>query len=93
MTNPWLSIVMPCRNGERWLAEALQSVVEQHEPEIEVVFIDGSDSEASMKITGSFAGRLALSVHGAARSRLVDSQDRFRRPGGSGGLDHDAACR
>ena len=63
MTNPWLSVVMPCRNGERWLAEALQSVVEQHEPGIEVVFIDGSDSEASMKIAESFAGRLALSIH------------------------------
>jgi glycosyltransferase involved in cell wall biosynthesis len=63
MTNPWLSVVMPCRNGERWLAEALQSVVEQHEPGIEVVFIDGSDSEASMKIVESFAGRLALSIH------------------------------
>src|SRR3954453_20753000 len=58
-----LSVVMPCRNGERWLAEALQSIVEQHEPGIEVVFIDGSDSEASMKIAENFAERLALSIH------------------------------
>jgi hypothetical protein len=63
MTSPWLSVIMPCRNGERWLAEALQSVVDQHDPGIEVVFIDGSDADGSLKIAESFAERLAMRIH------------------------------
>src|SRR5579872_414349 len=62
MENPWLSAVMPCRNGERWLAVALQSIVDQGETGIEVVFIDGSTTEASVRIAESFAGKLNIRI-------------------------------
>jgi glycosyltransferase involved in cell wall biosynthesis len=54
---------MPCRNGERWLAAALQSVIDQNEPGIEVVFVDGSDGDDCAQIAHSFSDRLAIRVH------------------------------
>jgi glycosyltransferase involved in cell wall biosynthesis len=63
MNSPWLSVIMPCRNGERWLAAALQSVVDQNEPGLEVIFIDSSDGDNSAKIAESFSNRLALRIY------------------------------
>ena len=60
MQGPWLSVIVPCFNGERWLAAALQSVVDQKDSGIEVIVIDGSATDASLKIVDSFAGKLLI---------------------------------
>jgi glycosyltransferase involved in cell wall biosynthesis len=57
---PWLSVIVPCYNGERWLAAALQSIVDQKDSGIEVIVIDGSTTDASLKIVDSFAGKLLI---------------------------------
>jgi glycosyltransferase involved in cell wall biosynthesis len=57
---PWLSVIIPCRNGERWLAAALQSIVDQKEPGIEVVFVDASTDRGSLEIVESFSDRLTI---------------------------------
>jgi glycosyltransferase involved in cell wall biosynthesis len=63
MAKFWLSVIIPCRKGERWLAAALQSLVVQKEPGIEVIFIDGSDNDASLRIADSFSGKLDIRTH------------------------------
>ena len=60
MERPWLSVIVPCHNGERWLAAALQSVVDQKDGGIEVIVIDGSATDASLKIVDSFADKLQI---------------------------------
>jgi glycosyltransferase involved in cell wall biosynthesis len=60
MEKPWLSVIVPCYNGERWLAAALQSVVDQKDCGIEVIVIDGSVTDASLKIVDSFADQLLI---------------------------------
>jgi hypothetical protein len=60
MAGPWLSAIIPSHNGEQWLAAALQSVVDQRDPGIEVVVIDGSASDASLKIVDSFSDKLLI---------------------------------
>jgi glycosyltransferase involved in cell wall biosynthesis len=60
MEKPWLSVIVPCYNGERWLAAALQSVVDQKDCGIEVIVIDGSVTDASLKIVDSFANKLLI---------------------------------
>jgi glycosyltransferase involved in cell wall biosynthesis len=60
MEKPWLSVITPCRNGQRWLAAALQSIVDQREPGIEVVFVDASTDNASLDIVDSFSDRLNI---------------------------------
>ena len=57
---PWLSVIVPSHNGERWLAAALQSVVDQKDNGIEVIVIDASESEASLKIVDSFSDTLLI---------------------------------
>jgi GT2 family glycosyltransferase len=62
MANPWLSVIMPSHNGERWLAEALQSIVDQREYGIEVIFIDSSNANVSLNIASQYADRLNLRI-------------------------------
>ncbi len=57
---PWLSAIVPSHNGERWLAAALQSVVDQNDPGIEVIVIDSSDTPDSLEIVERYADRLAI---------------------------------
>jgi glycosyltransferase involved in cell wall biosynthesis len=63
MDTPWLSVIMPCRNGEQWLATALQSVVDQQVAGIEVIFVDGSDTVRSYEIAQGFSDRLLMRIH------------------------------
>lgn len=63
MKTPWLSAIVPCRNGERWLATALRSVADQHMPGIEVILIDGSDTVKCLEIAETFADRLDLRIY------------------------------
>jgi len=59
----WLSTIVPSHNGERWLAAALQSVVAQGDPGIEVIVVDSSDADDSAAIAERFSGRLDITVY------------------------------
>lgn len=59
---PWLSVIIPSHNGERWLAAALQSVVDQREPGIEVILLDSSAAPTSIEIAGRFHGELDIRI-------------------------------
>jgi glycosyltransferase involved in cell wall biosynthesis len=59
----WLSVVVPSHNGERWLAVALESVLAQADPGIEVIVVDSSDTAESLQIAQCFAGGLDLKIH------------------------------
>lgn len=62
MDPPWLSVIVPSHNGERWLGDALQSVLDQNEPGIEVILIDSSDQGTSREIAESFSGKLDIRI-------------------------------
>jgi glycosyltransferase involved in cell wall biosynthesis len=63
MAKPWLSVIMPCRNGHRWLAAALQSIVDQNEPGLELIFIDGSNDDTSVGIARKFSNAIDLRIY------------------------------
>ena len=69
MEKPWLSVIVPSHNGERWLAAALQSVAIQQDDGIEVIVIDASKTDASLKIADSFSDKLRIEAH--SRSDLL----------------------
>jgi glycosyltransferase involved in cell wall biosynthesis len=54
MDKPWLSVIIPSHNRPRWLAIALQSIVDQKEQGIEVVVVDGSVDTTSLEIINNF---------------------------------------
>lgn len=54
MPNPLVSVVVPVFNGERFLAEALESVFAQDYRPIEVIVVDDGSTDRSAEIIRSF---------------------------------------
>jgi glycosyltransferase involved in cell wall biosynthesis len=69
MAKPWLSVIVPSHNGERWLAAALQSLVDQRELGIEVILIDTSATDVSLRIVDGFSDQ--LDIHAERRRDLL----------------------
>ncbi len=53
--SPKISVVLPTFNGERWLANSIQSVLMQSEVDWELIVVDDFSSDASYEIAKSFA--------------------------------------
>ena len=51
-----MSVVIPVFNGERFLAEAIQSVLDQTYEPVEVIAVDDGSTDGSAAIARSFAG-------------------------------------
>ncbi len=60
--DPWLSVVMPTFNGERFIAHALHSIVNEGDDAIEVVVVDDGSTDATREIVRSFRRRLRLQL-------------------------------
>lgn len=58
----WLSVIMPTYNGSAYLATALESVVAQSDPDVEVILVDDGSTDATLSIAKSFAKRLRLTI-------------------------------
>ena len=73
---PLISVMIPVYNGERYLAEAIESVLAQSYRPIEVVVVDDGSDDASGDIARGYADlvryeRQARAGNGAARNRAV----------------------
>ncbi len=56
MSEPLVSVIVPVKDGERYLEQALRSVVEQSYPRIEPIVVDGNSADRSREIALSFEG-------------------------------------
>ena len=54
---PHVSVVMPARNGARWLGEAVESVISQSFPDWELLAIDDGSTDDTPRLLTGFAGR------------------------------------
>lgn len=59
---PWLSVIVPVHDGERFLAAALDSILLQRDPELEVIAVDDHSTDGSAAILNAYRGRLNLRV-------------------------------
>jgi len=59
---PRISIVMPCLNAERYIEEALRSVLLQGYPDLELIVIDGESADETVKIIRRYESWLAYWV-------------------------------
>lgn len=59
---PWLSVVTPVYKGERWLGDALSSVVAEGAEGVEILLIDSSPTSETLDIARSFSDRLNLRI-------------------------------
>ena len=56
---PRITIVMPSYNQSRYLAEAIQSILEQNYPDLEFMILDGESTDGSQEIIKHYSGHLA----------------------------------
>jgi len=61
-TDPWLSVIMPTYNGERYIGAALASVAAQEDPGLEVILVDDGSTDGTLGIARSFSDVLRLRI-------------------------------
>ena len=54
---PLVSIIIPCYNARRWLAETLESALAQTWPEKEIMAIDDGSTDGSLAVARTFESR------------------------------------
>lgn len=58
--NQSVSVIVPCHNGGKWVAEAIQSALAQEEVDPQVIVVDDSSQDGSREVAASFADRVTL---------------------------------
>jgi len=76
VSRPLVSVVLPVFDGERFLAEAIESALAQTWPAVEVVVVDDGSADRSAEIAASYPVRLLRQDNSgvaAARNRGVEA--------------------
>lgn len=55
---PSVSVVIPCYNTEEWIARCIQSVLDQHNANADIIVIDDGSTDGSLEIIKSFGDRV-----------------------------------
>jgi glycosyltransferase involved in cell wall biosynthesis len=58
MTEPLVSVVVPCHNAGRWLSETLESALAQTWPRTEIVVVDDGSTDDSRSVVARYPVRL-----------------------------------
>lgn len=77
LLHPKISVVIPCDNGERYVGEAIQSILRQSRPPDEVLVVDDGSTDASAKVAGAFGSLVRVLSQdnrgeSVARNRGID---------------------
>jgi len=72
-----VSILIPCHNSERWVAQTIESALAQTWAEKEVIVVDDGSTDGSLEVIRSFGDRIGWETGpnrggNAARNRLLE---------------------
>lgn len=67
--DPRVTVVVPVLNGERYLAESLDSILNQTYLNVEVIVLDDASTDATAEIVASYGG--AVDYHRQAKTRGI----------------------
>lgn len=62
---PKLSTIIPVKNGARFLAGAIESVLDQHYPHLELIVVDGGSTDGSVEIARGYPGLRVVTQSGS----------------------------
>ena len=62
MSEPLVSCIVPTYNGEAYLAEALDSILAQTYPSLEIVIADDGSTDATLAIAARYGDRVRVAV-------------------------------
>lgn len=77
MNGPLVSICMPCHNAGKYVAEALDSVLAQTYPNIEVVVVNDGSQDKSAEVLESYRGRGVKVIHQKNRGQCAAANRAF----------------
>lgn len=62
MKQPWLSVIIPTYNGQKYLTETLDSIVIQRDDNIECLAIDDGSTDDTLEIAKSYQSKLSIEI-------------------------------
>jgi glycosyltransferase involved in cell wall biosynthesis len=68
-----VAVVIPVRDGERYLAEALESVIEQTLPPSEIVLVDGGSRDGTLEVAARYPQVRVLVRDGVALADQINA--------------------
>ncbi|HMQ05894.1 MAG TPA: glycosyltransferase [Saprospiraceae bacterium] len=72
MEKPSLSVIMPVKNGERYLEEAIRSILVQDIKPYEILLVDGDSTDRTLHIASEFKEITIVSQHGKGISNAYN---------------------
>lgn len=58
MSSAGVTVIIPAFNGERWVAEAIDSALAQTVPPLEVIVVDDGSTDATAAVLAGYGGRI-----------------------------------
>jgi len=58
--SPLVSILIPCYNARPWIAQCIQSAIDQTYPHKEIVVVDDGSTDGSLDVIRDFSDRIRL---------------------------------
>jgi glycosyltransferase involved in cell wall biosynthesis len=80
---PTISVVVPAHNEERYIAEALESILAQSEQPLEVIVVDDGSTDRTAEIAGGYGDQIRLiqqenrGCHGAFDTGFREAKGEF----------------
>lgn len=60
MNTPWLSVLIPVYNGEKFIQATLDSVLAQGDPNIECIIVDDGSADSTVSIVESYKDKIPI---------------------------------
>ena len=57
MKRPLVSVIINCHNGEQYLNQCIQSIINQTYKNLEIIFWDNNSADESLKIVSQFVDK------------------------------------
>lgn len=71
MSNPLVSVCMPCYNAERYVAEALDSVLAQTYPNLEIIVVNDGSKDESAEVLERYRSKGVKVIHQENRGQCA----------------------